>query len=220
MFMLIKLNLFTNLFQQINLIFYQDQGGLENLYRLVPLNIYFWATGSFFKGLWIDDPKPRTESEPTPKYDWPIHPVVSLDMSATNETSRLELDQSLKERLYRIALDKNVSIPGESPVSLFSSLILELYRRSGNVKVVILIDEYDAPIVDNIEDDALTMETRKSLLEFYAVLKSSEKYIRFTLITGVSKFAQATIFSKLNQLDDITLNPLYANICGFTEEDL
>jgi hypothetical protein len=146
--------------------------------------------------------------------------VVHLDMSATNKTSRVELEQSIKEQLYRIALEKNITITGESPVSLFSSLILELYLKSSHVRVVILIDEYDAPIIDNIEDEYLAKEMRKSLQEFYAVLKSSEKNIRFIFITGVSKFTQASIFSKLNQLDDITLNPYYANICGFTSDEL
>jgi hypothetical protein len=86
--------------------------------------------------------------------------------------------------------------------------------------VVILIDEYDAPIIDNIENEDLAKEMRKSLQEFYAVLKSSENNIRLIFITGVSKFTQDAIFSKLNHLDDITLNPDYANICGFTSDDI
>jgi hypothetical protein len=175
---------------------------------------------NLFKGLWIDDPKPRTESEPKPVYDWETHPVIHLDMSATAKVNRSALDQSIKEQLYRIAKVKNVTISGESPVSLFSSLILELNLKSNEKGVVILIDEYDAPIIDNIENEKLAIDMLKSLQEFYAVLKSSENLIRFIFITGVSKFAQASIFSKLNQLDDITLNPNYANICGFTEEDI
>ncbi|MDR1608976.1 MAG: AAA family ATPase [Deltaproteobacteria bacterium] len=178
----------------------------------------FLGHRELFKGLWIDDPKARTESEPISEYDWLIHPVVHLDMSVTKKTSRVELEQSIMEQLNQIADSYDITIIGKSPVTLFSSLIYRLSKS--DKRVVILIDEYDAPIVDNIEDDDLAVEMRKSLQEFYAVLKSSESNIRFVFITGVSKFTHASIFSKLNNLNDITLEPYYANICGFTDNDL
>jgi hypothetical protein len=131
----------------------------------------FLGHRKLFNGLWIDDPKPRTESEPKPVYNWQSHPVVFLDMSVTKKTSRVELERSIREQLNQIADSYGVTIIGESPVTLFSSLIYTLNKL--DKRVVILIDEYDAPIIDNIEDNDLAIELSKSLQEFYAVLKSS-----------------------------------------------
>jgi hypothetical protein len=87
-------------------------------------------------------------------------------------------------------------------------------------QVVILVDEYDKPILDVIEDKKEAEEVRKELKGFYSVLKDLDEYIRFVLITGVSKFSKVSLFSGLNQLEDISLSKEYGNICGYTQEEL
>jgi hypothetical protein len=86
--------------------------------------------------------------------------------------------------------------------------------------MIILIDEYDKPILDNIEKKKEVEKIRETLKGFYTTLKGLDKYIRFILITGVSKFSKVSLFSGLNQLEDISLNKDYGNICGYTQQEL
>ena len=83
-----------------------------------------------------------------------------------------------------------------------------------------LIDEYDKPILDNIEDRQTAITIREELKNFYSVLKDADPYLKFCFITGVSKFSKVSLFSGLNNLEDITLSPSYATICGYTQEEL
>jgi PAS domain-containing protein len=99
----------------------------------------------------------------------------------------------------------------------------ELVRKISDkyaTKVVVLIDEYDKPILDRIENKDLAIELREVLKNLYGVLKPLDAYLKFVFITGVSKFSKVSLFSGLNQLQDITLNPAYATICGYTQEEL
>jgi len=101
----------------------------------------------------------------------------------------------------------------------FSRLIREAYKKYGK-KVVILIDEYDKPILDNIEDTKVAKIIREELKNFYSVIKGADEYLKFVFITGVSKFSKVSLFSGLNNLDDITLDKKYATICGYTQNDI
>ncbi len=100
-----------------------------------------------------------------------------------------------------------------------SELIKKLFQKH-NQKVVVLIDKYDKPILDNIKRREIAAEIREGLKNFYSVLKDADLYLKFVFITGVSKFSKVSIFSGLNNLNDITLDDSYAAICGYTQEEL
>ena len=87
-------------------------------------------------------------------------------------------------------------------------------------RVVVLIDEYDKPILDRIEDQDVALQLREVLKDFYSVIKDSDAHIRFALLTGVSKFSKVSIFSGLNNMEDITISPEYSSICGYTDHDV
>jgi hypothetical protein len=120
--------------------------------------------------------------------------------------------------LNNFAVKENLSIEAPSPGSSFNLLIEGLHSNYG-VKPAILIDEYDAPILEALDRPKLATQIRKTLKNFFSALKRAEKSRGFTFITGVTKFTQTSIFSGLNNLVDLTLNRRYANICGFTIEE-
>ena len=153
------------------------------------------------------------------EYAWPIHPVIRLDMKyAANETlARSEM--GLMSMLGRIASLYGVSSGRSFYVDYFEDLIQILYKKT-NQKVVILIDEYDKPLIDNLDNLEEAKKIQGMLKRFYGVLKSADEYIRFVFITGVSKFSKVSIFSDLNHLQDLTMNPNYATLVGMTESEL
>ena len=147
------------------------------------------------------------------------HPVIKLDMSgSSNSVDALRL--ALKNKLHYAAksLGVELSISGE-PSVLFEQLIHEAHAQHGS-QVVLVIDEYDKPIIDNIGKLELAQEIREQLHSFYSIIKAMDEHLRFVMLTGVSKFAKVSIFSGLNNLKDISLHPDYGSICGYTEEDL
>jgi len=117
------------------------------------------------------------------------------------------------EELYGI--EKSFGDPGDRLLSL----IPKIAKKTGK-QVVILIDEYDRPILDNIGDLSLMQEMQESLKNFYGAIKPLDRYLKFVLLTGVSKLAITGIFSGLNNLRDITLNSGYSVICGYSQENL
>ncbi|WP_066971345.1 ATP-binding protein [Methanobrevibacter filiformis] len=155
------------------------------------------------------------------KWDWnESYNVIYLDMSELENNSVEELEMDLTDTIERIAKLNNIII--DEKISLkkkFSNLIVDLYENTGN-NVVVLIDEYDAPILDNITNETLVKNIRRTLQSFYNVLKTKDKYIEFIFITGISKFAHTSIFSKLNNPTDITLSNKYSTICGISHTEL
>ena len=107
----------------------------------------------------------------------------------------------------------------EDPSQCFAELIKKASQKY-HQKVVILIDEYDKPILDNIENIPEALLIRDGLREFYTNIKDNDRYLRFAFLTGVSKFAKVSTISGLNNLEDISLNPAVGNICGYTQLDL
>ena len=153
-------------------------------------------------------------------WEWEIkYPVVKLDMSGTSG-SLSTLRSVLEGKLRRAAKNLGVELSNtEEPVKLFEQLIEEAHAQHGR-KVVLLIDEYDKPMIDNIGNLELAKQMRDELRGFYSVIKAADEHLRFVMLTGVSKFSKVSIFSGLNNLEDISLNPDYGSICGYTEEDL
>jgi len=174
------------------------------------LRAIFRGERHLFKGLWID------QSD----YTWEQHPVIWLDMSAVTNSSAELLQQSLNEQLAKIARQYGIELtPSVSVAGLLNNLITEL-AETKNKKVAVLIDEYDKPLVDQIHRPEVALENREILKQFYGILKSQNANIRFILLTGVSKFSKVSVFSGLNNLEDISLLSDYATLLGYTEEEL
>ena len=153
-------------------------------------------------------------------WEWEIkYPVIKLDMSGTSgslSTLRSVLEGKLRRAAKRLGVELSNT---EEPVKLFEQLIEEAYDQHRR-QVVLLIDEYDKPMIDNIGNLELALQMRDELRGFYSIIKAADEHLRFVILTGVSKFAKVSIFSGLNNLEDISLNPDYGSICGYTEEDL
>jgi Predicted AAA-ATPase len=131
------------------------------------------------------------------------------------------LSDALKDALHDIAETFGITLKKQLAGPLFKELIDKVVRKTGK-QVVILIDEYDRPIIDYIDPYNLEManQQRDILKGFFSILKGASKDIRFLLITGVSKFARVSIFSDLNHLIDLTLHEKYAALCGYTQAEL
>jgi hypothetical protein len=161
-----------------------------------------------FQGFWID----------ASDYDFKRYPVVRLDMSLVDSNADI-LERSIMNRLAEIAQAESLDISGDSPMDVLIRLLNALNAKYGE-KVVVLVDEYDKPILDHIGDAVAAEANRAVLSSFYGVMKGMDRVLRFVFITGVTKFTKTSIFSGLNNLRDITLHPDYANICGLTDKDV
>ena len=153
-------------------------------------------------------------------WDWSKrHPVVRLDFSSGDFFDPDELHDNLTEQFD--ALESEYAAESgydRAPIRL-RSLLRELHRRTGR-RVVVLVDEYDKPILDAIEDPEIAKLNRRRLRALYGTIKFADAHVELTFITGVSKYSKVSLFSDLNNLIDLTLDPAYAAICGYTESDL
>ena len=164
---------------------------------------------SLFKGLYLEK-----------NWDWSVvHPVIKIDFGSTVVKEAEILKVTIMDKLKVISIEEEISFETKSLSENFKELIrkLEIKYKS---KVVILIDEYDKPILDNITESDIAKQMRDILRDFYSVIKTSDAHIKFVFITGVSKFSKVNLFSGLNNIEDITLNPEYSNICGYTDSEL
>ena len=152
-------------------------------------------------------------------WEWDVqYPVIKLDMSGIFNKPA-DLESRLHGLLENNAIKLGVDLRGQDVPTQFQNLIVDASRQHGH-KTVLLIDEYDKPMIDNIDDMELAEQMRKQLRGFYSIIKAADEHLRFVMLTGVSKFSKVSIFSGLNNLKDISLNPKYASICGYTEADL
>ena len=153
-------------------------------------------------------------------YDWPVHPIIHFDFSGvstdTFELFQQEFADSVLESLQNAGATVD---PEKTPGINFGAAIRELCERSGQ-RVVVLVDEYDAPIGHALDDLVLAQAIRKSMASFYTILKKNIDKIRFLMMTGVSKFSQVSIFSALNTIEDLTLDARAATMLGYTETEL
>jgi hypothetical protein len=152
-------------------------------------------------------------------WDWSKnYPVIFISFGSGVAQDALELSTTIDERLKDHESKYDLQLSYESQKGRFGELIRKLYEKN-NEKVVILIDEYDKPILDCIDDKEKAAKIRDLLKNFYSVIKDADPYLRFVFITGVSKFSKVSLFSGLNNLQDITLNPQYSAICGYTQNE-
>ena len=176
---------------------------------LDTLKEVFESNEPLFKGLYIHD-----------RWDWSVrHPVLRLSFGSGNFKESGYVEATLMEQLA--AAERRAGVVSEFATApgRFSSLLEALHDQAGQ-PVAVLIDEYDKPILDALEVPEIARANRDFLRGLYAVIKDSDAHIRFTFITGVSKFSKVSLFSGLNNLTDITLDSRYSAICGYTDADL
>lgn len=166
----------------------------------------FLGNRELFKDTWIYD-----------KIEWKKHPVLKLDFSSMAYKQK-GLETSLVEALRAIAKSYEIELKDTVSSGLFKELIEKLFSKYG--KAAILVDEYDKPISDYIDNVDMADENRDALKSFYACLKSLDSCIRFLFITGVSKFSKVSIFSDLNHLTDLTISRHATTLLGYTKEEL
>lgn len=167
----------------------------------------FRGNRALFQGLWIN----------ASDYDWQPYPVIRIDFSQERVYTAAELQELIAAFSTEIAAHYNLTLPQTNYQRQFRHLIQQLAADS---KVVILIDEYDKPIIDNLDNLAEAKLIRETLKNFYTIIKAMDQYLRFVFITGISKFSKVGVFSAMNNLTDLTMNPRFATALGITEEEL
>ncbi len=174
---------------------------------IATLHELFSGSRELFDGLWIQD-----------KWDWSRkHPVLRLSFTAISFQS-LGLRPAIEQEFRLMASRQGFSLETQGVGAQFRELI---YRMSAAGKVVVLVDEYDAPIIHHLGTDVeKAKENREVLREMYTVLKDSDPVVEFVFLTGVSKFSKTGIFSGLNNLTDLTMHPEYATMLGYTQAEL
>jgi len=134
-------------------------------------------------------------------WEWKKHPVILLSLNVDYYNIVNDLRSTLEDLLFNIAKNHNIVLRGEKINAKFKNLIIDLYDKY-NERVVVLIDEYDKPLLDAIGNDELHVQLRNELKGYYSILKASGKYLRFVFLTGVTKFAHVSVFSDLNHIKD------------------
>lgn len=184
----------------------------KSLY-LSTLKAYFEGKKELFKGLAIERIKEENNSE------WKTHPVLRLDLSSSEYAEEEHLEKILKlhikmwEDIYEVKTNIEEA-------NLAFSYILQLLHEKFKEKIVILIDEYDKPLIATLENEELQNSYRSTLKAFYSVIKSASSHIHLSFLTGVTKFSKVSVFSDLNNLFDISFDYEYSSICGITEKEL
>ena len=173
------------------------------------LEAYFQGRKDLFKGLTME----RLETE------WTEYPVLRFDMSLGKHMEKEQLERYLSSQLE--LMEHKYGILTESPDAniRLTNLIRRAYEQTG-CQVVVLIDEYDAPLLDVVHEEKNLPVLRNIMRNFYSPLKACDPYLRFVFLTGITKFSQLSIFSELNNIKNISMLPEYAAICGITEEEM
>ena len=172
------------------------------------LEAYFQGRRELFKGLAVE----ALETE------WLKYPVLRFDLSGENYDSPEKLKGKISLILSRYEEIYGKNPEAESLAARFESLIIEA-EKTGRQKVVILIDEYDKPLTDTLHDDSANEKLRNELAGFYGVMKGNDAHIQFAMLTGITKFGHVSVFSGLNNLNDISLSDDYNAICGVSESE-
>ncbi|MDR2764155.1 MAG: ATP-binding protein [Tannerella sp.] len=168
----------------------------------------FKGNSELFEGLYIYD-----------KWDWTqSYPVIRIDWTAIQHFSKEEMERDMSVFLKSLANSYGISLFSEYASGMFRELIENLYQKTGK-KVVVLIDEYDVPILDAIGKPEME-GVREFLPNFYRQLKANDNCLRFIFLTGISKFSKVSIFSALNSVNDITMSEKYVSLCGYTQQEL
>ena len=180
---------------------------------LSAIKAYFEGKRELFAGLALE----TLEGEGPEA--WQEFPVLYFDFNKKNYRENTALEDVLAEHLAEWEAQYRIKCQTEDPGERFRIIINSIYESTGR-RVVILVDEYDKPLLENGGEKERIENDKAMFKGFFSTLKSYDEYIKFTLFTGVTKFSKVSIFSDLNHLKDITINRHYANICGITEQEL
>lgn len=167
----------------------------------------FRGNRALFKGLYLD----------STDYQWESYPVIRIDFSQERVNNAEELQLVISDYLNDIADEIGITLPQTRVLRQFRLLIRGMAAKG---KVVILIDEYDKPIIDNITNVKEAQRIRDVLKGFYTIIKAMDQYVRFVFLTGISKFSKVGVFSGLNNLNDMSMDKRYAALLGITEEEM
>ena len=170
---------------------------------------YFEGKRELFKGLAIE----RLETK------WTEHPVLHFDMSGGKHMEKGQLEQYIGYQLENQERKFGITEHQDGANNRLSDLIMTAYNKTGK-QVVVLLDEYDAPLLDVVHEDEKLPVLRNVMRNFYSPLKKCDPYLRFVFLTGITKFSQMSIFSELNNIANVSMRDEYAGICGITKEEL
>jgi hypothetical protein len=175
------------------------------------LEAFFSGEKDLFRGLAAEEHMNSTDFRP--------RPVIKLDMSAIPLARGVEVfqEQMLLE-LQNLAASHDVKLRSDDPSSAFRFLLQDVAQKAGT-RAVVLIDEYDAPVLKALSNPRLLEGAREFMREFYSQIKAADDYLHFVFITGISKFSKMGVFSSLNNLSDISLNPKFSSLMGYTHEE-
>ncbi|MDR3237576.1 MAG: AAA family ATPase, partial [Spirochaetia bacterium] len=170
--------------------------------------LYYLFNGEMelFKDTWIYD-----------KWEFKEYPVIKISMADIDTTDRKSVEESLKLKLTKIYNEHNIIPRTDLLKIMFSDLIEELAKKE---KVALLIDEYEKPILDHLQDKETAEAIRSLLRNFYIVIKGSDQYLKFVFMTGITKFTKTGVFSALNNLNELTTDEKYSEMFGYTQEEL
>ena len=173
------------------------------------LQAYFEGRKDLFKGLFIE----------TVEKEWTEYPVLRFSMASGKHMEKDQLERYLLYILEENERHFGISSDSKDPNVRLRNLISSVYEKTGK-KVVILIDEYDAPLLDVVHEETMLPVLRNVMRNFYSPLKDCDPYLQFVFLTGITKFSQLSIFSELNNLKNISMRPDYAGVCGITKEEM
>jgi len=175
---------------------------------LSTMKYFFQGERDLFKGLYID----------TVDWDWLPYPVLYLDLNTGEYTDPDKFESAINSSLRRWEDEFNITVKDDPIAQRFENIIQSIHEKTGR-QVVILVDEYDKPLVKNLNESSFE-HYRKKLAALYSNFKSCASHIRLVFLTGVSRFSKLSVFSDLNNLNDITFDNEFADICGITEKEV
>ncbi len=173
------------------------------------LDAFFSGERELFKGLYVD----------SVEWDWQQYPILHLDLNSREYKDEQSLEAELNRHLEAWEKLYGDEYKDRASEERFIHVINHAYEKTG-MRVVVLVDEYDKPLLQTIGNETLQNAYRSKLKAFYSVLKTLDAKIRFAFLTGVTKFGKVSVFSDLNNLKDISMLPKYTNICGVSEQEL
>jgi len=208
-----KTRYLVDIIKNVNICFFARPRRFGKSLTISTFDALFSGKKELFKGLYAEEFLNRPDFKPSP--------VIRLDMSKVTTDSGIDvIKQSIKQITIELAESLEVEVPRDLAGSdMFRNVIANTYRKHQQ-KVVVLIDEYDSPYVEFVNNPDMAKEVRDVLRNYYVQIKANDEYIRFVFITGISKFARFGVFSVLNNTVDISLMPEYGEMCGYTEDEI